>query len=65
MKCKFVTRAPNRGRYIMLPLGVGLHYAEKGGHLVLRGETAWHKIVGIYVNTRWGCWWIQVRRFLR
>lgn len=65
MKRRWVQRSPDKRQpYIMLPLGFGLHYAEKGGRLVLRDQTAWHKVVGFWVNTRWGCWWFQFRRFL-
>lgn len=60
---KIIEKAPDRGRYIMLRLGIGLQYSEKNGSLVLKGETAWHKICGFWVNTPWGCWWIRFRRF--
>lgn len=58
-KCKIV---PHGKRYIMLPLGVGVTYAEKNGGLVLKTETTWRKINGIWINTNRGCLWLQFRR---
>jgi len=56
-----VTRAPKK-RYIMLRQGIGVCYKEKTGTLVLKGETHWTKINGIWINTKWGCWWFEFRR---
>jgi hypothetical protein len=53
---------PKGKRYIMLRLGVGPIYAEKGGGLVLKTETSWKKISGIWINTSKGCFWIKFRR---
>lgn len=57
-----VTVSPKRKRYIMLRLGVGVCYREKNGHLVLRNQTSWRKINGIWINTNWGCYWFEFRR---
>ena len=56
-----VVKTPQNKRYIFLRQGIGVFYAEKGGGAVLRHETSWRKICGIWVNTPRGCWWIQVR----
>ena len=53
---------PKGRRYIMLGLGIGVTYAEKNGHLVLKGEASWRKINGIWINTSKGCMWFQFRR---
>lgn len=61
-----ILEATHRGeRYVMLRLGIGVFYSEKNGHAVLKHETAWHKISGIWINTKWGCWWLRFRRFGR
>lgn len=53
-----------RGKpYLMIPLGIGLIYSEKGGGLVLKEETYWIKISGIVINTKKGCYWIMFRRY--
>jgi hypothetical protein len=58
-----VIRVIPKGKpYVMLRLGVGVTYAEKNGGLVLRGETSWRKINGLWINTRWGCVWMSFRR---
>jgi hypothetical protein len=57
-----IIREPKH-RYIFLRLGIGWHYAEKGGKLCLRDQTSWRKIAGVWINTRWGCWWIYFRRY--
>jgi hypothetical protein len=54
---------PKGRRYGMLRLGVGVHYAEKDGRAVLRHETHWTRICGIWINTKWGCVWLRFRRF--
>lgn len=52
-----------KGRpYLMLPLGVGPLYAEKGGMPCLRWETSWKKLNGFRINTKWGCIWVELRR---
>lgn len=58
-----VTTEPKGKPYIMLRRGIGLFYAERDGGMVLRDQTSWRKICGFWVNTRWGCKWIQFRRF--
>lgn len=60
---KIIQVIPHGRRYFMLRLGPGWSYAEKGGGLVLRDETRWWKINGIWINTAWGCVWILFRRF--
>jgi hypothetical protein len=58
-----ITRSPDkRGRYIMLPLGIGVAYAEKNGGAVLKCDTHWTKINSIWLNTKWGCYWFIFRR---
>jgi hypothetical protein len=52
-----------KGRpYVMVRLGPGWIYAEKGGGCVLRHEVSWRKISGIRLNTKWGCYWWNFRR---
>jgi hypothetical protein len=53
---------PKGKRSIMLRLGVGPSYAEKGGGPVLKTEVSWRKLNGFWVNTKWGCYWILLRR---
>lgn len=48
-----ITVAPERRRYIMLRQGIGICYKEKNKTLVLKGETHWSKINGIWINTKW------------
>lgn len=56
-------RKTSDGRqYIMLPLGVGVCYAEKDSSLVLKWNTSWRKINGFWLNTKRGCWWFTFRR---
>jgi hypothetical protein len=54
---------PKGKRSVMIPLGVGLIYAEEGGGLVLKTEVTWKKISGFVINTNKGCIWIKFRRF--
>lgn len=58
---KFII-SPKRKRYIMLRKGIGFSYREKNGNLVLRNQTSWHKINGIWLNTNLGCFWFEFRR---
>lgn len=37
---------------------VGFMHAHKGGAPVLRTESSWRTINGVYLNTRWG--WLRV-----
>lgn len=60
---EIVTVTPEGRRYLHLRLGPGLFYAEKDGGCVLRSDAHWTKICGVWINTPWGCVWIQVRRF--
>ncbi len=60
-----VTREPKGKAYIMLRKGIGFCYAEKNGHLVLKGETSWRKISGIWINTTVGCFWFEFRRVVK
>lgn len=53
---------PKGHRYIMIPLGFGVVYAEKNGGLVLKTETSWKKISGFVLNTPKGCLWFYFRR---
>lgn len=46
----------------ILPHGVGWSYAEKGGAPVLKEQTSWKKINGIWLNTPWGHSWALFRR---
>lgn len=62
MRLITVKKSPKNERYIMLRKGLGFFYAEKNGRAVLKGETSWKKICGIWINTNKGCYWIQVRR---
>jgi hypothetical protein len=58
-----VYRVVPKGRpYLMIPLGLGVCYSEKGGGLVLKHETSWTKISGFVVNTKKGCFWFYFRR---
>lgn len=57
-----VTIEPKGKRYIMLRLGIGPIYAEKGGKACLRNETSWRKLSGFWVNTSLGCFWFELRR---
>lgn len=42
---------------IMLRYGVGWSYAEWNGGLVLKGQTSWRKINGVWINAhRWQLW---------
>lgn len=50
-------------RMITLRLGIGIAYAEKNGHPVLREETSWRKVNGIWINTKNNNLWILFRRF--
>lgn len=47
----------------MVERRIGLFYKEKDGKLVLKTETHWTKISGVYWNSPWFCIWIQFRRF--
>jgi hypothetical protein len=60
---KVIEVSPKGEPYVMLPLGVGVTYAEKGGGLCLRDEKDWRKINGFWFNTKWGCVWLTFRRF--
>lgn len=62
---EIITVSPGGKRYVFLRLGIGPFYAERGGGLVLRGDTHWTKICGIWINTPRGCVWIKFRRFNR
>jgi hypothetical protein len=53
---------PKGERYRFLRLGPGWIYAERNGRAVLRDETSWRKISGLWVNTPWGCYWFMFRR---
>lgn len=53
---------PKGKRYIMVGKGIGVTYAEINGGLVLKNETHWTKINGIFINTDRGCYWISFRR---
>ena len=63
MRYRVIEATPERRRYIFLRLGIGVFYAEPDGRLVLRHETSWRKIAGLWFNTPWGCYWLRVRRF--
>jgi hypothetical protein len=63
MKDGMVVVSPKGKRYIMLRLGVGVHYREKDGKAVLRDQTSWRKLAGIWINTPWGCVWLHFRRW--
>ena len=52
-----------RPRYIFIRKGIGVFYSERDGHEVLRDETHWTKISGLWFNTPWGCLWFRFRRF--
>jgi hypothetical protein len=54
---------PKGKPYIMLRLGVGPIYAEKGGGLVLKTDVSWKKLSGLWINTPKGCVWIYLRRY--
>jgi hypothetical protein len=54
--------SPKGKRYIMLRQGIGVFYKERNGRSVLRWETSWRKISGIWINTPWGCCWLSFRR---
>jgi hypothetical protein len=53
---------PKGKRYIMIRLGVGPIYAERGGGPCLKTETTWRKLSGFWINTKWGCVWVMLRR---
>jgi len=50
-------------RLLFLRQGIGVCYKEKDNKLVLKTETHWSKINGIWINSRWGCWWFEFRRY--
>lgn len=52
-----------RHRNMHLRLGVGPSHAEANGGLVLRGQTSWRNVNGLWINTpRWQAW-ILFRRY--
>jgi hypothetical protein len=56
-----IKREPKH-RYLMLRQGIGPVFAGKGGKLLLKWEVSWRDFSGVYINTRWGCWWVYFRR---
>ncbi len=44
-----------------LPLGIGFTHATRDGGPVLRGQSSWRTVTGIWINTRWGCLWVTTR----
>lgn len=58
-----LTKRDPKKRYMMLRKGIGVFYNEPDGKLVLKGETSFSKIAGIWINTEKGCYWIKFRNF--
>lgn len=54
----FKPRPPGRVPSFIGDRRVGFMHAHKDGAPVLRSESSWRTINGVYVNTKWG--WLRV-----
>lgn len=55
-------RTPGRRAIVFGTRRVGFLHASKNGGPVLIGESSWHTVSGVYVNTPWGFGLVQFRR---
>ncbi len=58
-------RAPGGARRILGDSRAGFLHSNKGGKAVLRGESSWRTVSGLYINAFGGFVTIQFRRFVR
>jgi hypothetical protein len=47
---------------VMLHKGLGFSHAHKGGRLVLKGQTSFYTMNGVWINTPWFSLWLLFRR---